>query len=79
MSPWIHYNTAILAILAIVREVVPMSDVQQRRVEDAEAVVRAVNKILEHEDDDEEDEDDDYGYAEDQAEDDEDDENAMLQ
>ena len=76
MSPWIHYNTAILAVLAIVREVVPMSNVQQRRIEDAEAVVRAVNKILEHEDDDsEEDEDDDYGYEEDDG----DDENAMLQ
>ena len=79
MSPWIHYNTAILAVLAIVREVVPMSDVQQRRIEDAEAVVRAVNKILEHEDDDvEEDEEDDYGYEEDQAEDD-DEEDAILQ
>jgi hypothetical protein len=73
MSPWIHYNTAILAILAIVREVVPMSDVQQRRVEDAEAVVRAVNRILEHEDEDDEDGDGDYGYE------DEDDEDALLQ
>ena len=61
MNPWIRYNEAILAILAVVKQTVPLTGVQRRRIDDAKELVEAAIDIIsiEEEDDVEEDDDDD--------------------
>ena len=46
MSPWSQYNEAILAILSIVKKTVPLTGVQQRRIEEAEELVDAIIDII---------------------------------
>ena len=61
MNPWIRYNEAILAILAVVKQTVPLTGVQRRRIDEAKELVEAAIDIIsiEEEDDVEEDDDDD--------------------
>ena len=61
MNPWIRYNEAILAILAVVKQTVPLNNVQRRRIDEAKELVEAAIDIIsiEEEDDVEEDDDDD--------------------
>ena len=46
MSPWSQYNQAILSILDIVKKTVPLTGVQQRRIEEAEELVDAIIDII---------------------------------
>ena len=46
MSPWSQYNEAILAILAIVKQTVPLTGVQRRRIDEAEELVDAIIDII---------------------------------
>jgi len=59
MSPWSQYNEAILAILAIVKQTVPLTGVQRRRIDEAEELVDAIIDIIRLEEDADEDADDD--------------------
>ena len=65
MNPWIRYNEAILAILAVVKQTVKLNDVQRRRIDEAKELVEAAIDIISIEEeadpdeyDDDEDEDD---------------------
>lgn len=61
-NPWTRYNEAILAILNIVKQTVPMTGVQRRRIAEAEELVDAAINIIsieEEADPDEDDEDED--------------------
>ena len=69
MNPWIRYNEAILAILAVVKQTVPLTGVQRRRIDEAKELVEAAIDIIsieeeadpdEYDDDDDEDEAEDY-------------------
>ena len=69
MNPWIRYNEAILAILAVVKQTVKLNDVQRRRIDEAKELVEAAIDIIsieeeadpdEYDDDDDEDEAEDY-------------------
>ena len=69
MNPWIRYNEAILAILAVVKQTVTLNDVQRRRIDEAKELVEAAIDIIsieeeadpdEYDDDDDEDEAEDY-------------------
>ena len=46
MSPWSQYNEAILAILSIVKQTVPLTGVQRRRIDEAEELVDAIIDII---------------------------------
>ena len=58
MNPWIKYNEAVLAILNVVKQTVPLTGAQRRRVDEAKELVEAAIDIIEIEDDDEYDDDD---------------------
>ena len=58
MNPWIKYNEAVLAILNVVKQTVPLTGGQRRRVDEAKELVEAAIDIIEIEDDDEYDDDD---------------------
>ena len=53
MNPWIKYNEAVLSILNIVKQTVPLTGGQRRRVDEAKELVEAAIDIIEIEDDDE--------------------------
>ena len=53
MNPWIKYNEAVLAILNVVKQTVPLTGAQRRRVDEAKELVEAAIDIIEIEDDDE--------------------------
>ena len=57
MNPWIKYNEAVLAILNVVKQTVPLTGAQRRRVDEAKVLVEAAIDIIEIEDDDEYDDD----------------------
>ena len=59
MSPWSQYNEAILAILSIVKQTVPLTGVQRRRIDEAEELVDAIIDIIRLEEAADEDGDDD--------------------
>ena len=59
MSPWSQYNEAVLAILAIVKQTVPLTGVQRRRIDEAEELVDAIIDIIALEEAADEDVDDD--------------------
>ena len=59
MSPWSQYNEAVLAILAIVKQTVPLTGVQRRRIDEAEELVDAIIDIIRLEEAADEDADDD--------------------
>ena len=76
MNPWIKYNEAVLAILNVVKQTVPLTGAQRRRVDEAKELVEAAIDIIEIEDDEEYDDDD----MDDAAIDDEsDDDSSVLQ
>ena len=58
MNPWIKYNEAVLAILNVVKQTVPLTGAQRRRVDEAKELVEAAIDIIEIEDDEEYDDDD---------------------
>ena len=58
MNPWIKYNEAVLAILSVVKQTVPLTGAQRRRVDEAKELDEAAIDIIEIEDDDEYDDDD---------------------
>ena len=69
MNPWIRYNEAILAILAVVKQTVKLNDVQRRRIDEAKELVEAAIDIIsieeeadpdEYDDDDDDDDEKDY-------------------
>ena len=57
MNPWIKYNEAVLAILNVVKQTVPLTGAQRRRVDEAKELVEAAIDIIEIEGDDEYDND----------------------
>ena len=71
MNPWIRYNEAILAILAVVKQTVPLTGVQRRRIDEAKELVEAAIDIIaiEEEDDPDEDYDEDDDDDDDEAQD----------
>ena len=76
MNPWIKYNEAVLAILNVVKQTVPLTGGQRRRVDEAKELVEAAIDIIAIEDDEEYDDDD----LDDAAIDDEsDDDSSVLQ
>ena len=76
MNPWIKYNESVLAILNVVKQTVPLTGGQRRRVDEAKELVEAAIDIIEIEDDEEYDDDD----LDDAAIDDEsDDDSSVLQ
>ena len=58
MNPWIKYNESVLAILNVVKQTVPLTGAQRRRVDEAKELIEAAIDIIEIEDDDEYDDDD---------------------
>ena len=58
MNPWIKYNEAVLSILNIVKQTVPLTGAQRRRVDEAKELVEAAIDIIEIEDDEDYDDDD---------------------
>ena len=58
MNPWIKYNEAVLAILNVVKQTVPLTGAQRRRIDEAKELIEAAIDIIEIEDDDEYDDDD---------------------
>ena len=76
MNPWIKYNESVLAILNVVKQTVPLTGAQRRRVDEAKELIEAAIDIIEIEDDEEYDDDD----MDDAAIDDEsDDDSSVLQ
>ena len=59
MNPWIKYNEAVLAILNVVKQTVPLTGAQRRRVDEAKELVESAIDIIEIEDDADYDDDDD--------------------
>ena len=76
MNPWIKYNEAVLAILNVVKQTVPLTGGQRRRVDEAKELVEAAIDIIEIEDDEEYDDDDLDDAA---IDDDSDDDSTVLQ
>ena len=71
MNPWIKYNEAVLAILNVVKQTVPLTGAQRRRVDEAKELVEAAIDIIEIEDDEDYDDDDiDNADPEDEPDDD---------
>ena len=58
MNPWIKYNESVLAILNVVKQTVPLTGAQRRRIDEAKELIEAAIDIIEIEDDDEYDDDD---------------------
>ncbi len=58
MNPWIKYNESVLAILNVVKQTVPLTGAQRRRVDEAKELVEAAIDIIEIEDDEDYDDDD---------------------
>ena len=58
MNPWIKYNESVLAILNVVKQTVPLTGAQRRRVDEAKELVEAAIDIIEIEDDANYDDDD---------------------
>ena len=58
MNPWIKYNESVLAILNVVKQTVPLTGAQRRRIDEAKELVEAAIDIIEIEDDEEYDDDD---------------------
>ena len=76
MNPWIKYNESVLAILNVVKQTVPLTGGQRRRVDEAKELVEAAIDIIEIEDDEEYDDDDLDDAA---IDDDSDDDSTVLQ
>ena len=76
MNPWIKYNESVLAILNVVKQTVPLTGGQRRRVDEAKELVEAAIDIIEIEDDEEYDDDDLDDAA---IDDDSDDDSNVLQ
>ena len=76
MNPWIKYNEAVLTILNVVKQTVPLTGGQRRRVDEAKELVEAAIDIIEIEDDEEYDDDDLDDAA---IDDDSDDDSTVLQ
>ena len=76
MNPWIKYNEAVLAILSVVKQTVPLTGAQRRRVDEAKELVEAAIDIIEIEDDVNYDDDD---IDNDELDDDVDDDSSVLQ
>ena len=57
MSPWSQYNEAVLANLSIVKQTVPLTGVQRRRIDEAEELVDAIIDIIALEESADQDED----------------------
>ena len=81
MNPWIKYNEAVLAILSVVKQTVPLTGAQRRRVDEAKELVEAAIDIIAIEDDEEYDDDDidDEDIDEDDLDDESDDDSSVLQ
>lgn len=45
-SPWSSYTEAVLSILGIVKETVPMSSIDKRRIDEAAELVQAAADII---------------------------------
>ena len=58
MNPWIKYNESVLAILNVVKQTVPLTGAQRRRVDEAKELIEAAIDIIEIEDDEDYDDDD---------------------
>ena len=58
MNPWIKYNESVLAILNVVKQTVPLTGAQRRRIDEAKELIEAAIDIIEIEDDEEYDDDD---------------------
>ena len=58
MNPWIKYNESVLAILNVVKQTVPLTGVQRRRIDEAKELIEAAIDIIEIEDDEDYDDDD---------------------
>lgn len=70
MNPWIKYNEAVLAILNVVKQTVPLTGAQRRRVDEAKELVEAAIDIIAIEDDADYDDDDiDDGDLDDELDD----------
>ena len=76
MNPWIKYNEAVLAILNVVKQTVPLTGGQRRRVDEAKELVEAAIDNIEIEDDEAYDDDDLDDAA---IDDDSDDDSTVLQ
>ena len=76
MNPWIKYNESVLAILNVVKQTVPLTGAQRRRVDEAKELVEAAIDIIAIEDDEEYDDDDLDDAA---IDDDSDDDSNVLQ
>ena len=76
-SPWSSYTAAVLGILAIVKQTVPMSGVDKRRIDEAAELVQAAADIIALEEAVDPDEVEDLDEADDEL-DDEDDEFISL-
>ena len=76
MNPWIKYNESVLAILNVVKQTVPLTGAQRRRIDEAKELVEAAIDIIEIEDDEEYDDDDLDDAA---IDDDSDDDSTVLQ
>ena len=46
MSVWAKYHLAVMAILKLIQNTVPLSDLQRRRIAEAEELVEAVGDIM---------------------------------
>ena len=80
MNPWIKYNESVLAILNVVKQTVPLTGAQRRRVDEAKELVEAAIDIIAIEDDEEYDDDDidDEDIDEDDLDDESDDDSSVL-
>ena len=58
MNPWIKYNESVLAILNVVKQTVPLTGAQRRRIDEAKELIEAAIDIIEIEDDEDYDDDD---------------------
>ena len=59
-NPWGSYTEAVLGILAIVKQTVPMTGVQRRRIAEAEELVQAAADIIAIEEEADPDDDDEF-------------------
>ena len=59
-NPWGSYTEAVLGILDIVKQTVPMTGVQRRRIAEAEELVQAAADIIAIEEEADPDDDDEF-------------------
>ena len=80
MSVWTKYHLAVMAILKLIQNTVPLSDLQRRRIAEAQELVEAVGDImrLEEEGDSDAGDTDDDEFISLQDEDAADEDNAAL-